>query len=153
MPTMVPAIQFYRGDEQCVTDYLNTGAAIANGTAVNMNGLLGIVNTPEGISIGSTTPKLGPVCTCGVWRMRKTAYLGVVFNQGDNVYWDLVAELALRAPAANAVFAGIADEPAVHGHTDVKTRLNEVNPGFTQGNLVTTTSTTTTPAPTTTTTT
>lgn len=155
MPTMTPCIQFYRdnGNGQCMTDYLNTGAAVACGKAISLNGMLGIVAQSEGLLIGSTTPYLGAVATCGVWRMRKTAYQGVIFSQFNEVYWHPTNELASPVPASGYVYAGIADEDAAHGHTDVKVRLNELNPGNVRGTLVTTTSTTTTPAPTTTTTT
>lgn len=145
---------FYRGSvSRC--DYLNTGAAIANGAIVDMGQEIGICTSPEGIAIGSSTPVLGSLAKTGVFRLKKSTTTGLVWNQGERVYWDTANNTAVKAPGSNIVFAGIADESAGQYDGDVKTDINKVAAQDVESFLdtgSTTTTTTTTAAPTTTTT-
>jgi predicted RecA/RadA family phage recombinase len=128
----------YRSDCSERTDYTNGVTARVMGEVVHLQNRIGIVTSPQGIAASA----FGSLELCGVFRLIKDGTTGPVFTKDDEVYWDTVNNLAVAAPGANIVFAGLADEAAGTNEDNVKVEINKLPPQFVAGYLVTTTSTT-----------
>lgn len=128
----------YRGDMSSRMDYIPSGAAVVMGEVIDVGNIIGVCVTVEGIADGA----LGSLETEGVFRLIKDGTSGPAFIQGDEVYWDTANNLAVDAPGANIVFAGIADEAAGANQDFVNTVINKTPPQFAVGYAVTTTTTT-----------
>lgn len=127
----------YRGDCSNKTDY-TPGSAVVMGEVIALQNRIGICDTPGGIASGA----LGTLELCGVYRLIKDGTSGPVFTKDDEVYWDTANNLAVAAPGASIVFAGIADEAAGTNEDNVKVDINKLPPQFVVGYSVTTTTTT-----------
>lgn len=114
------------------------GSNIVMGEVINLQNRIGICVAPEGILANT----LGSLELCGVFRLIKSGSSGPVFTKDDEVYWDVANNLAVAAPGANIVFAGISDAAATASQDGVYVDINKLPPQFVTGYLVTTTTTT-----------
>jgi hypothetical protein len=92
-------------------------SALAAGDIVHLgNGLIGIANR----AIAAAEQDALDISPNSVYRVKKAVGTGVVFAQGDEVFWDTVAETAVVDSNANTVRFGQAVQASVTGDDHVK---------------------------------
>lgn len=108
--------EFHQGHQKRI-DHTPSGAAVASGQIVNLDGLVGICTTPGGIADG----KLGSLDIDGMYRIKKGA---VAFTKGDLVEWDDTANTAV-AQAGGTFDLGVAYQSAASGDAFVLVWINK----------------------------
>ena len=84
-------------------------SALAAGDIVHLgNGLIGIANR----AIAAAEQDALDISPNSVYRVKKAVGTGVVFAQGDEVFWDTVAETAVVDSNANKPAAKVDDLPS-----------------------------------------
>jgi len=113
--TMTIHAQFHQG-AQLKIDHTPV-SALAAGDIVHLgNGLIGIANR----AIAAAEQDALDISPNAVYKVKKAVGTGVVFAQGDEVFWDTVAETTVVDSNANTVRFGQAVQASVTGDDHVK---------------------------------